>query len=263
MTKTIRFVLLTTLLTVFAAFGETYTVQSGDTLSKIAQKQLNDATRWKEIAELNNLKEPYTLSLGQQLELPGTASNSVTLQTFPPAKQNETPSTTEETQINLSELEKFKKYVPLVFTAGATTAVAFLWYAIYLLLYIFFLGVGYRFTASAVNLETTLRKCIVAAVSVTLSLLIPVGIVLLARWSNPLQWPPALLIASPFLLSLGYIFLAMYIIRTCLQCRWGLSFVVGFLGGIVGPAFYTAFVYMIMLIILLFTAIIGAIAMLF
>lgn len=44
-----------------------YTVKAGDTLSKIG-KQLN--MDWKEIAELNKLKSPYTIRVGQVLKIP-------------------------------------------------------------------------------------------------------------------------------------------------------------------------------------------------
>jgi len=47
-----------------------YTVRQGDSLSKIAKQQLGSARRWKEIAELNNLRDPYKLRLGQKLFLP-------------------------------------------------------------------------------------------------------------------------------------------------------------------------------------------------
>ena len=44
----------------------TYTVQSGDNLSMIADKY---NTRSSEIAELNNLKQPYLLAIGQKLKI--------------------------------------------------------------------------------------------------------------------------------------------------------------------------------------------------
>ncbi len=259
-------VLLTILLLTTTVFGETYTVQSGDTLTKIAQNQLNDSNRWKEIAELNNLKEPYTLSLGQQLELPETTSSNSTARSFPPTEQDKTPSDPKDNSIDLSELENLDwiESLPLLFAFySLPTAITIILNVAQLLLGIFFLGVGYRFTAAAINLETTLRKCVIAAVSVTLSLFIPVGIILLVCCSSPLRWPPALLMISPILLLLGYIFLAMYIIRICLQCGWTPSFIVVFLGAFIGPALYAALFYTIIAVVLLFAAIISAIAMLF
>lgn len=45
----------------------TYTVKTGDTLYTIADS-LN--LEWKDLAELNSLKAPYELSVGQELKLP-------------------------------------------------------------------------------------------------------------------------------------------------------------------------------------------------
>ena len=53
--------------------AQTYTVVSGDTLSKVAA-QYN--TTVQELATANNLKEPYTLTIGQKLCIPGQATTS-------------------------------------------------------------------------------------------------------------------------------------------------------------------------------------------
>jgi len=51
--------------------SETYKVQSGDTLMGISRKLFNgDAQYWDEIADLNNIKAPYTIYPGQELKLP-------------------------------------------------------------------------------------------------------------------------------------------------------------------------------------------------
>jgi hypothetical protein len=50
--------------------NRTYTVRSGDTLSSIAAHQLGDASRWREIATLNNLRDPDSIKVGQVLRLP-------------------------------------------------------------------------------------------------------------------------------------------------------------------------------------------------
>lgn len=48
----------------------TYVVVQGDTLSRIAQRQLGNANRWNEIASLNGLRDPNKVSAGQTLKLP-------------------------------------------------------------------------------------------------------------------------------------------------------------------------------------------------
>ena len=50
-----------------------YTVQRGDTLSKIAADQLGDAERWHELFEANRalINDPDKISPGQVLVLPG------------------------------------------------------------------------------------------------------------------------------------------------------------------------------------------------
>jgi nucleoid-associated protein YgaU len=57
--------------------GETYTVVSGDSLSKIAKKHLGSANRWKEIYEANRAvigDDPDLIKPGQKLRLPGSGS---------------------------------------------------------------------------------------------------------------------------------------------------------------------------------------------
>jgi len=49
------------------ASGDTYTVKSGDTLYVISFELDKD---WQEIANLNDIEPPYSLSVGQILQLP-------------------------------------------------------------------------------------------------------------------------------------------------------------------------------------------------
>lgn len=44
-----------------------YTVNNGDTLQSIAQSQLGDASRWTEIAVLNDLQYPFIAPLGEKI----------------------------------------------------------------------------------------------------------------------------------------------------------------------------------------------------
>jgi nucleoid-associated protein YgaU len=51
---------------------KTYTVQSGDTLAKIAQELLGDGNRWSEIYEANkdSIADPNVIKVGQELKIP-------------------------------------------------------------------------------------------------------------------------------------------------------------------------------------------------
>lgn len=55
--------------------GGTYTVQKGDSLSKIAKQELGDASAWKRIFEANRdvLDDPDKIQPGQTLKLPPKA----------------------------------------------------------------------------------------------------------------------------------------------------------------------------------------------
>ncbi|HVS04510.1 MAG TPA: LysM peptidoglycan-binding domain-containing protein [Thermoanaerobaculia bacterium] len=63
-----------------SAGGQTYTVQGGDSLSKIAQRVLGDGNRWREIYEANREvigDNPDLIKPGQQLRMPpATAGGS-------------------------------------------------------------------------------------------------------------------------------------------------------------------------------------------
>jgi nucleoid-associated protein YgaU len=47
-----------------------YVVQDGDSLSRIAARQLGNSGRYLEIAKLNGLKDPDNLTVGTQLKMP-------------------------------------------------------------------------------------------------------------------------------------------------------------------------------------------------
>jgi len=49
-----------------------YTVKAGDTLSTIAERVLGHASMWPDIARLNQIAAPYTIYIGQALQLPPT-----------------------------------------------------------------------------------------------------------------------------------------------------------------------------------------------
>lgn len=47
-----------------------YTVQPGDTLSKISQRFYGNATQYEKIARANGIENPNRISVGQELEIP-------------------------------------------------------------------------------------------------------------------------------------------------------------------------------------------------
>lgn len=54
----------------FYTHMKTYTIKSGDSLGSIAFKQLGATSKWREIAELNNIVNPSKIEVGQVLQLP-------------------------------------------------------------------------------------------------------------------------------------------------------------------------------------------------
>jgi nucleoid-associated protein YgaU len=52
--------------------AKTYTVMSGDTLSKIAQREYGDASKWRRIYEANKgeIKNPDLIYPGQTFTIP-------------------------------------------------------------------------------------------------------------------------------------------------------------------------------------------------
>ncbi len=47
-----------------------YTIQRNDSLKRIAERQLKDASRWREIAALNRSVDPHKLAAGARIKLP-------------------------------------------------------------------------------------------------------------------------------------------------------------------------------------------------
>ncbi len=53
-----------------AASGTEYTVEKGDTLAEIAEKELGSQDKWQAIARANGLEDPDMLQVGQKLRIP-------------------------------------------------------------------------------------------------------------------------------------------------------------------------------------------------
>ncbi len=75
-----------------AAEGDTYTVQAGDSLSRIAQRHGISAS---ELAKANNISDPNRIRVGQALIIPG-ASKPTPSEVEPEATPAPTPAVVEE-----------------------------------------------------------------------------------------------------------------------------------------------------------------------
>lgn len=56
-----------------AGAGPTVVVKQGDTLWDIAQRELGDPQKWREIAQLNNIPDPDLIQPGMQLQMPAAS----------------------------------------------------------------------------------------------------------------------------------------------------------------------------------------------
>lgn len=89
-----------------------YTVKSGDTLSNIALQTLGQASRFTEIAELNDIEDVNKLSLGQVLEIPTIALNVSQSSDKPDADEPMVGSEPLGKPYNMLSIEQFKSIVP-------------------------------------------------------------------------------------------------------------------------------------------------------
>ena len=58
-----------------------YIVKEGDSLSKIADAELNDIDLWKDLAYINSIKAPYIIQPGQQILIPDGEPLQITVTT--------------------------------------------------------------------------------------------------------------------------------------------------------------------------------------
>ena len=50
--------------------GNTVTLGKGDTLYGLAKQHLGDGSKWREIADANNIKDPTKLAIGEKIKIP-------------------------------------------------------------------------------------------------------------------------------------------------------------------------------------------------
>ncbi|MEU8221635.1 transglycosylase family protein [Kribbella sp. NPDC048915] len=78
-----------------SAFATDYTVKSGDTLSEIAQANGAD---WRELARINNLKDPDLILIGQTLSLDGVQKSTAPRVTTKKSETRKSESRKSETR---------------------------------------------------------------------------------------------------------------------------------------------------------------------
>ncbi|HEY1170163.1 MAG TPA: LysM domain-containing protein [Verrucomicrobiae bacterium] len=218
------------LLSIFTATARTYTVKSGDTLQRIAQRELGSAARWPDIARLNNLPPPHTIRLGQQLNLPDTQTGMIPL--APPTPTNapapthpavppgnivppdpppttSTPMPTNEHAINISDYLSWS--LPLILLLGT-----------------FLQALNLRISCWFSQIETTYFRCLKLAIYLEIlgtlcfiggMLLLVLGIALgvTAKFE---PWSIAALIAILPLVLLAWFLLSLFAIKNTLDCKW-------------------------------------------
>ncbi|MCD6050953.1 MAG: hypothetical protein K0Q55_2356 [Verrucomicrobia bacterium] len=226
---------LVSLLLVFTASARTYTVKSGDTLQRIAQRELGSAKRWPEIARANNLPPPHTIRLGQRLEIPDGAVN----QPIPLAPLPSIPLTTNSSAHpspfvppgnSISTNPPTVTSAPLTDDLPSLSDFTHLIWAIPLsvLVFLLFQALNLRISCWFSLVETTYLRCLKLAVYLLL-LAIASGFVMLmifligaaARSSGKFEpWSfEALLMIAPFSLPVWFV-LSLVVIKRTLECKW-------------------------------------------
>lgn len=79
----------------------TYTVQRGDTLTKIAKEELNDASRYVEIVELNDIVDPDVILVGDEYILPDADKPANSVETVKTEETEEVITNTVEEKENI------------------------------------------------------------------------------------------------------------------------------------------------------------------
>lgn len=230
--KTNRLILLVLVVLTAFSLADTYTVQSGDYLSKIARIQLGDSTRWKEIAELNNLKETDTLQIGQILEMPTDYQQAVSddNQTLTAPEADQTQSVFKNL-IGLFSLVS----IPLIAMIG-------IWLGVSLFSCLLFAS-GYKRACGIFKVETTFGKSFLAAICLS-------GIGTMASFMMPYtnadSPPPSYFITYAFV-AFVTIIICLVFLKYFFQCNWGQSIGVYVLGGLIGFLWHFLVVFLVSL----------------
>ncbi len=221
---------LVSLLLVFTASARTYTVKSGDTLQRIAQRELGSANRWQEIARANNLPAPHTIRLGQHLNLPDSQGGMIPL--APPTPTNApAPPSPVIPPGNAVPLDPFNTTsVPLSEDLPPLDFPTSLWWSIPVgfLVGLLFYALNLRISCWFSLVETTYFRCFklslyllllgVACLLTILLIWLAIAAVGFAAKFEPWSMS-AILATSPFAFGAWFL-LSIIVIKRTLDCKW-------------------------------------------
>lgn len=230
----LRFALSLAILSLCLFFGNTatarpYTVKSGDTLQRIAQRELGSANRWPEIARLNNLPPPHTIRLGQQLTLPDQQAGMIPL--APPTPTNApAPPSPIVPPGNTVPLDPFNTVVtPITHDSPPWSSIEINWWWALLILPAIFLvhALILRISSWFSLVETTYLICLKLAVYLFLFASLSIATVfavtaLIGFGAGMSLWPlyfDKLFLIIP-ITGLGWFILSLVIIKRTLDCKW-------------------------------------------
>ena len=197
MTRTCFISVFTLLLAAQSASGPDYAVKPKDTLSRIAGAELGDAGRWREIAELNGLRPPYKISVGQTLKLPDAAQPP---ELTSPGKATPGPPKDDGLRTN------HREWIWIL------VLVAALW---------LFSVIALRVSCWFSLVETSLLRCALLCLALAVLLVLCVGAALLLALGVLRQaWNPLMILISGGLSALLYLVGSVVVTRRILLCKW-------------------------------------------
>lgn len=209
------------------SFARTYTVKSGDTLQRIAQRELGSANRWPEIARLNNLPPPHTIRLGQQLNLPDTQTGMIPLGPMqatnspPPAVPPGNALPPPPQDIVTSPIPSDSPSFPGIASLG--------WGLLFGILgFLLFYALTLRISCWFSLVETTLLRClkltlyellliILCFFGCLLIWLIAAAIGMAAKFE---PWSIGVMFSVAPVVFLVWFFLSIIVIKRTLECKW-------------------------------------------
>lgn len=231
------FLLLLCLLGAVNASARPYVVKSGDTLERIAQRELGQSKRWQEIAQANKLTLPYALKVGQRLELPDNfAVQHPTILTPLPQPQPRATNTPPTASPPIPPGNTISTNPFTVTTKPITDDLpspadfkTLLWaIPLGLLIFLLFQALNLRISCWFSLVEATYLRCLKLAVYLLL-LAISSGFGMLvifligAAVRNSGKFEPwsfeAVMMIAPFSLPVWFV-LSLIVIKRTLECKW-------------------------------------------